>query len=101
MIKTGRPQKEIQKENRNLLRQLKKREANIPTAQSESELANITRQTVFNHVQRSKQFQFTKRKHHPKWTKIILLINWHGVKNTCPGLLNGHPLFSLMRKSSI
>ncbi|GBN97993.1 Transposable element Tc3 transposase, partial [Araneus ventricosus] len=67
--KTGRPRKLMPKEQRNLLCQLKKRGASIPTAQHESGLTHITRQTAFNYVQRSKQFQFKKRKHHPKWTK--------------------------------
>ncbi|GBN95359.1 hypothetical protein AVEN_140864-1 [Araneus ventricosus] len=99
--KTGRPRKLTPKEQRNLLRQLKKRGASIPTVQRESGLTHITRQIAFNYVQRTKQFQFKKRKHHPKWTKNILLIDWRGVKSTCPGPLNGHPLFSLMRKGSI
>ncbi|GBM46774.1 Transposable element Tc3 transposase [Araneus ventricosus] len=68
--KTGRPRKLTPKEQRNLLRQLKKRRTSIPTAQRESGLTHITRQISFNYVQRSKQFQFKKRKHHPKWTKI-------------------------------
>ncbi|GBL83624.1 Transposable element Tc3 transposase, partial [Araneus ventricosus] len=67
--KTGRPRKLTPKEQRNLLRQLKKRGASIPTAKRESGLTHITRQTAFNYVQRSKQFRFKKRNHHPKWTK--------------------------------
>ncbi|GBM86952.1 hypothetical protein AVEN_228017-1, partial [Araneus ventricosus] len=78
--KTGRPRKLTPKEQRNLLRQLKKRGASIPTAQRESGLTHLTRQIAFNYVQRSKQFQFKKRKHHPKWTKNILLIDWRGLE---------------------
>ena len=62
MIKTGRLQKLTTKERRNLLRQLKKGETNIPTAQREFGLTHITRQPEFNYVQRSKQHQIKKRK---------------------------------------
>ena len=53
---------------KNLLRQLKKRRAKIPTVQRESGLTHKTKQKAFNYAQRSKQFQFKKIKH-PKWTK--------------------------------
>ena len=66
MIKTGRLQKLTTKERRNLLRQLKKGEANILAAQREFGLTHITRQTAFNYVQSSKQFQIKKLKHHLK-----------------------------------
>ena len=58
--KTGRLKKVTPKEQRNNLRQLKKRGSSIPTTHPESELTQITRQTEFNYVQRCKQFQFQK-----------------------------------------
>ena len=68
-IKTGRPQKVTLEEQRNLLRQLEKRETNILTAQREFGFTHTTRQTTFYYVQRSKQFYFKKQNHRPKWTK--------------------------------
>ena len=46
-VKTRRPQNVTSKEKKNLLRQLKKRGANIPTAQRECGLTHITRQKAF------------------------------------------------------
>lgn len=68
--KTGRPKILTPRDERNIIRELKKKGSTISKVQMQAGLTHVSRQTVYNYIKRSQVFIYKKRQHHPKWTEM-------------------------------